>query len=45
MRLLNLSTPGGFETYMRDLAEAAAAGLTAQAVADVAARHDVVLVD
>jgi quercetin dioxygenase-like cupin family protein len=44
VRLLNLSTPGGFEAYMRDLAEAASAGLTAEAVAAVAARHDVEVV-
>ena len=44
VRLLNLSTPGGFEAYMRELAQAAAAGLTAEAVAAVAARHDVELV-
>ncbi len=43
VRLLILSTPGGFEAYMRDLAQAAAAGLTADAVAAVAARHDVQL--
>ena len=42
VRFLNLQTPGGFERYMRDLGEAArSGGLTPEALARVAARHDV----
>ena len=45
VRLLSLSTPGGFEAYLRDLAEAAAsAGTTREAVEEIAARHDVQVV-
>lgn len=41
VRFLNLSTPGGWERYMRDLAAAAAAGpLTPQRIGEVAAAHD-----
>ena len=40
-RFLNLTTPAGWERYMRDLGEAARAGpLTREAIGRIAARHD-----
>lgn len=40
-RFLNLSTPGGWERYMRDLAAASQDGpLTSQDMGAIAARHD-----
>lgn len=45
VRFLNLSTPGGWEHYMRDLAEAVSSdGMTPEVIAALAARHDVQLV-
>lgn len=45
VRFLNLSTPGGWEHYMRDLAEAVSSdGMTPEVIASLAARHDVQLV-
>ena len=45
VRLLNLSTPGGFEDYLRELAAASrSAGTTREAVEAIAARHDVQVV-
>ena len=42
VRFLNINAPGGFEQYMRDLAEAAAAGpVTSERVGEVASRYDV----
>jgi quercetin dioxygenase-like cupin family protein len=41
VRVLNFNTPGWFETYMRDMAEAARSGpLTPEVIARVAARYD-----
>jgi quercetin dioxygenase-like cupin family protein len=41
VRLLNFNTPAGFETYIRELAEAGQAGpLTPDVIARVASRHD-----
>jgi quercetin dioxygenase-like cupin family protein len=41
VRLLNFTTPAGFENYMRNLAEAAHAGpLTREVIARVAPRYD-----
>ena len=45
VRFLNLSTPGGFEGYLRELVVAArSAGTTREAVEAIAARHDVQVV-
>lgn len=43
VRFLNFSTPGGFETYMRELGAAARSGtpLTSEAIGEIAFRHDV----
>ena len=41
VRFLNFNTPAGWESYMRDLAEAAKAGpLTVDAIGRVASRYD-----
>jgi quercetin dioxygenase-like cupin family protein len=41
VRFLNFNTPAGWERYMRELAEAAAAGpLTPEAIGRVASRYD-----
>ena len=41
-RLLNFSTPSGFEHYMRELAKAAQSGtLTRESIGEIASRHDV----
>jgi mannose-6-phosphate isomerase-like protein (cupin superfamily) len=41
VRMLNFNTPGGWENYMRDLAEAAEAGpLTPEAIGFIASRYD-----
>jgi quercetin dioxygenase-like cupin family protein len=41
VRLLNFTTPAGFENYMRDLAEAAHSGpLTPEVIARVASQYD-----
>lgn len=41
VRFLNLSTPGGWEHYMRELAEAGQAGpLTPETIGQIASRHD-----
>jgi mannose-6-phosphate isomerase-like protein (cupin superfamily) len=42
VRFLNFNTPAGWETYMRDLAAAAAGGreLTTPEIGAIAARHD-----
>ena len=45
-RILNFSAPGGFEDYVRELAEASAGGPPApERMADIFARHDVEVVD
>ena len=42
VRFLNINAPGGFEQYMRDLAEAAAsAPMTSERIGEVASRYDV----
>lgn len=41
VRILNLSTPGGFERYMRELMELAqSGGMTTEAMGELLARHD-----
>ena len=41
VRFLNINAPGGFEQYMRDLAEAAAAGpMTSERMGEIASRYD-----
>jgi mannose-6-phosphate isomerase-like protein (cupin superfamily) len=42
VRFLNFNTPGGFENYMRDLAEAAAGGqvLGPREIGEIASRYD-----
>jgi quercetin dioxygenase-like cupin family protein len=46
VRFLNISTPGGFEAYMRELFALLAAGPPdPAAMADLLARHDVQVVD
>ena len=41
VRFLNITTPSGWEHYMRDLAEAARSGpLTSESIGRVASRHD-----
>ena len=42
VRFLNLNTPGGWEAYMRELAEAANSGepLTPEVIGRIASRHD-----
>jgi quercetin dioxygenase-like cupin family protein len=41
VRFLNFNTPAGWESYMRDLAEAAKAGpLTPDVIGQVASRYD-----
>ena len=41
VRFLNFNTPGGFERYMRELAEATSDGpITSEAIAEIASRHD-----
>ena len=41
VRVLNFSTPAGWEHYMRELAEAARSGpLTSEAIGRIASRHD-----
>jgi mannose-6-phosphate isomerase-like protein (cupin superfamily) len=43
VRFLNISAPGGFEHYMREVAGAAASGPpTPEQLADIASRHDFV---
>jgi quercetin dioxygenase-like cupin family protein len=44
VRFLNFNTPGGFENYMRDLAEAARSAPLQEAVGRVASRYDIRLV-
>ncbi len=44
VRFLNLSTPGGWERFMRDLSEAVASeGITPEVMATLSERHDVQL--
>jgi mannose-6-phosphate isomerase-like protein (cupin superfamily) len=42
VRFLNFNTPGGWENYMRELADAAASGepLTSERIGEIASRHD-----
>jgi oxalate decarboxylase/phosphoglucose isomerase-like protein (cupin superfamily) len=41
VRFLNLNTPSGWESYMRDLAAAAQAGpLTPEGIGEIASRYD-----
>jgi mannose-6-phosphate isomerase-like protein (cupin superfamily) len=42
VRFLNFNTPGGFESYMRELGAAAASGtpLTSEAIGKIASRYD-----
>ncbi len=41
VRILNMSTPGGWELYMRELAEASVDGpLTPEQMGEIASRHD-----
>jgi mannose-6-phosphate isomerase-like protein (cupin superfamily) len=41
VRMLNFNTPGGWENYMRDLAEAARSGLlTPETIAPIASKYD-----
>ena len=45
-RFLNINAPGGFERYMRDLADAAASGpMTSERMGEIASRYDVRIVD
>jgi mannose-6-phosphate isomerase-like protein (cupin superfamily) len=42
VRFLNINAPGGFEQYMRGLAEAAASGpMTSERMGEIASRYDV----
>jgi mannose-6-phosphate isomerase-like protein (cupin superfamily) len=44
VRFLNLSTPGGWERFMRDLSDAVASeGITPEVMATLSERHDVQL--
>ncbi len=47
VRFLNFNTPAGWEDYMRDLARSFAPGaaMPAEAIAEVAAAYDIVVVD
>jgi hypothetical protein len=44
VRFLNLSTPGGWEAYMRELSQAVASdGMTPEVLESLSKRHDVKL--
>lgn len=46
VRFLNINAPGGFELYMRELADTARVeALTSQRIGEIAARYDVRVVD